>query len=78
MAMDKDVLGQALYDARNAFNNRSIDDLVNEYGSIEAVRLEAAKVDAECFINHLKTFANIPGLGLIAPNGAVTGSAKTE
>jgi hypothetical protein len=78
MALDKDVLGMALYDARDAFNNKTYQQLVDEYGTIENARIAACKADAEAIINHLTTHAIIPATGLVAPNGAVTGEAKIQ
>jgi hypothetical protein len=57
MAMDKDILGQALYDARSVFNDKTMDELVITYGSLEGVRLAIAKIDAEVIINHIKDHA---------------------
>lgn len=57
MALDKDILGQALYDFRTAFNNKNIDDLIAEYGTMEAARLAFAKGEANVIINHFKANA---------------------
>lgn len=54
MALNKDILGQALYDFRSAFNGKTIDELETEFGSLEAARLAIAKGEAEIFINHIK------------------------
>jgi hypothetical protein len=78
MAMDKDILGQALYNVRQDFQNRSYNDLIAQYGSMEAARLDYAKKEADVFIKHVKDYADVPGTGLVAPGGggAVTGMAK--
>lgn len=82
MALDKDILGAELYDMRNAyFNNKTADELITEYGSIEAARLEACKKEAEVIINHFVNNAEltVPGTGMVAPSGggAVSGSSTT-
>lgn len=76
MSLNKDILGQALFDVRNSFNNRTHDDLVAAFGDDNAIRLAICKAEAVCIINHFTTYGVVPALGLIAPNGAVTGSAK--
>ncbi len=55
MALDKDILGQLLYNTRNVFSNRTYDDLIEEYETIEAVKLAACKAEAETIIDHFKT-----------------------
>lgn len=77
--LDKDILGQALFDFRNHFNDRDVDDLLEEYGTIEAVRLAYAKGEAEVIINHFKANAklSVPGAGLMAGSTFVTGTAET-
>jgi hypothetical protein len=54
MALNKDILGQALYDFRVGFNSKTIEQLETEFGSLEAARLAMAKGEAEIFINHIK------------------------
>jgi hypothetical protein len=77
MALNKDILGQALYDMRNQFfNNKTTQELVGIYGSLENARLAACKKEAEIFINHFKNNAVIPGSGLVAGATAVTGAAQ--
>ncbi|NNV54522.1 hypothetical protein [Limnovirga soli] len=75
MALDKDILGTDLYNELSVFNNKNIDEL----GDIEDKRLLFCKKIAEVFIEHLKANVeiNIPGTGLIAPGGAVTGNSTT-
>ncbi len=76
MALDKDILGTALHTARSYYSNRTMDDLINEFGTLDNVRLALNKKEAEVYINHFKANAVVPALGLVAPNGNVTGSAK--
>ena len=63
------------------FNNKTHDELLMMYGTMENARLEACKKEAEIIINHFKNNSqiNIPGLGLVAPagGGPVTGSSTT-
>lgn len=77
MALSKDILGAALFDARQLFNNRTYSDLIDEYGDEDGIRLAAAKADAEAIVQHIVNYATVPGTGLIAPpsGGAVTGIA---
>lgn len=78
MPLNKDILGLALYSRRKAFDDKNIDELITEYGSLESVRLAMSKADAEEIINHIKANALvIPGLTLLAPSGGgnVTGTA---
>lgn len=81
MALNKDVLGLALYNKRVAFNDKTYDDLVQQYGTIEAARLAACEADAEAIIDHFKNngVLIVPAAGLIAPSGggAVTGQSQT-
>lgn len=78
MSLNKDILGQLLFDVRNTFNNRTMDDLIAQYGTLDAVRLAICKADAEAIISHIKDYADVPALGLVAPNGNVTGTAKIK
>jgi len=58
MALNKDTLGTALYNARSEWQNRDIDSLLNEYGTLEAARLEMCKAEAEAIIEHLRSNAD--------------------
>lgn len=77
--LNKDVLGQDLYNARNAFNNLTATELITAYGSLANARLAACKADAEAIINHFKSSSllTIPGTGLAAGPTAVTGNSIT-
>lgn len=79
MAMDKDILGLALYNSRNVFSNLTTDQLIATYGTLEAARLAACKAEAEVFINHVQAYAKpqVPGAGLTAGATAVTGTSVT-
>jgi hypothetical protein len=76
--LDAQVLGMALYNRRKTFDDKPIQVLINEHGSLENVRKAMSIADAEEIINHFKSFAAVPGTGLAAPpnGGVVTGSAK--
>ena len=54
MALNKDILGTSLYNVRNSFNDKTIEELEALYGSLDQARLALAKAEAEVFINHLK------------------------
>ena len=77
MALNKDVLGAALYSRRNSFNDKTLDELIAEYGTLENLRLAICKADAEEIINHFKSAALITlnPAGLTAGATAVTGTA---
>ena len=79
MALNKDILGQALMDATAPFNNKTADQLIATYGSIEAARLAGFKAQAEAFINHFKNNAvlSVPGAGLTAGGDAVMGTSTS-
>jgi hypothetical protein len=75
MALNKDILGQALYNKAKEWNEKTADEL----GDLEATRLDFWKAIAGEIINHFKTNGtlNIPGTGLISPSGPVTGMSIT-
>lgn len=56
MALDKDILGLAIYNVRNVYSNKTAAQLIATYGDLEAARLHAAKAEAEAIIDHFKTF----------------------
>jgi hypothetical protein len=57
MALDKDILGLALHNARKVFCDKTMDELINEYGSLDEVRKAQASADADEIIKHFKTYA---------------------
>lgn len=63
--LDKDVLGQALYDSEKQFNDVDITDM-------EAARLSFWKVQADVIINHFKT------AGVINVTVTTAGSATAQ
>ena len=79
MALNADILGQALYDVRQAFSDQTYDEIIALHGTLEAARLAEAKQEATVIINHFKTAAKltVPGTGLTAGATAVTGSSIT-
>ena len=60
------------------FANKTNDELLQNYDTIEDARLAALKADSDAIINHFTTYGVVPALGLIAPNGNVTGAAKIQ
>ena len=76
MALNKDTMGLAIHNVRKKYNEKTVEQLINQYGSMENALIAEAKEEAEAIINHFKEFATIPGTGLAAPNGSVTGAAK--
>lgn len=72
MALNKDVLGAALFNRAQSFNDHDIEN-------IDQARRDFWKAIAEEIINHIKSSAmlNVPGTGLAAPNGPVTGISTT-
>lgn len=72
MALNGDALGTAIYNALSSFNNKSPDDT----GDVETARINLCKALGAAIVTYIKTNADVPGLGLAAPNGPVTGTAK--
>lgn len=72
MALDKEILGQALFNRANDFNEV-------DFENINEARLNFWKAIAEEVIQHFKDNAtlNVPGLGLNAGVTAVTGTSVT-
>lgn len=79
MSLSKDQLGQALYDVRMAFNGKTVDQLIQEHGTLDVARLAMAKAEANAIINHFKTAGEllVPGLGLVVGTTPVTGNSVT-
>ena len=77
--LNKDILGQALYDSRKVFDGLTVDQIIAQYGSLELARLAACKADAQVIIDHFKSniVVSIPGTGLVAGTSAVTGVSNT-
>ena len=75
MALNKDVLGTALYNQANQWNEKTADEL----GDLENTRLEFWKAMADVIIQHIKTSAilKVPGTGLGSPSGPVSGVSIT-
>lgn len=81
MALDKDILGIAIYNVRQQFVNRDINDLIGEFGDMDSARLAMAKAEAEAIIDHFKNYAQInatTGIGLIASSYPVTGTSAVN
>lgn len=72
MALDKDVLGLALYNIRNDFNNKQLNELLMMYTTLENARVAYAKKEAEVIINHFKNNA------LVTVNVNTTGTAAAQ
>ena len=72
MPLNKDILGLALYNGRLEFNDKTLDELIATYGSLENARIAAAKKDAEIIINHFKT------AGVVSVAVTTTGTATAH
>jgi hypothetical protein len=74
MALNKDLLGAALYNRAQSFNDHDIDN-------IDQTRRDFWKAIAEEIVNHIKSNAGVtvPGTGFVAPpgGGPVTGISTT-
>lgn len=74
MPLDKDILGTALYNRAQNFNDVDVAD-------IDQARRNFWNGIAEEIVNHIKSNASltVPGAGLVAPSGggAVTGASTT-
>lgn len=75
MPLDKNLLGTELFNKVDFYNNKDVDEL----GDIQQARLNFWKDVAGVIIDHIKSNAalNVPGTGLAAPNGPVTGTSIT-
>lgn len=71
MALNGDTLGIAIYNALSSFNNKSPDDT----GDVETARQNLCKALGAAIVAHITTNAVVPSVGLVAPNGPVTGAA---
>lgn len=58
MPMNKDVLGTALYNVRKKYSDKTIDEIKDEFGSLDQARLAQAKEEADEIINHIKNEAD--------------------
>lgn len=72
MALDKDELGLDLFNVRKFFSDKTMDELIAIYGTLDAVRLAACKADAEAIINHIKAKGKVSG------NVTTTGSSTAQ
>jgi len=77
--LDKVTLGQAIYAARQVFDDKTVDQLIEEYGSLDNARKAICEAEAQAIIDHFKSNAvlTIPGTGLVAGSSAVTGVSTT-
>lgn len=76
MALDKDILGAALYSREQTYNDQAPDVL----GDLAAARLDFWKAMADEIINHFKTYGQLAttGKGLTAGSNAVIGTSATN
>lgn len=72
MALNANILGEALYNASDSFNEIDISE-----ANLEQARLNRWVAVATAIIDHFKNngVLHVPGAGLSAPNGPVTGNA---
>jgi hypothetical protein len=81
MALDKDILGTAIYNVRQSYVNRDYNDLISEFGNMDAARLAQAKDEAHAIIDHFKNYAQInatTGVGLTAGVNPVVGESTAN
>jgi hypothetical protein len=79
--LNGDDLGVLVHNFRMSFNNKTMDELIMEYGSLEVVRLACAKGEENIRMNYLKANTVVHSAGLIAPGGTggpVTGQTTIE
>lgn len=57
MALDATTLGNEIYNVRLYFANKTLAQLTTEFGSLEAVRQEICKREANAIIEHFKANA---------------------
>ncbi len=72
MALSKDILGQDLFTVRQQFSNQTRDELLNTYGSDDAIRLAACKAEAQAIINHFTA------AGVVNVNVVTAGTATAQ
>lgn len=72
MALDKDELGLDLYNVRKNFSNKTMDELIAIYGTLDNIWLAACKADAEAIINHIKAKGKVSG------NVTTTGTSTAQ
>ena len=74
MALNKDLLGSALYNRAQSYNDQDIEN-------IDQARRDFWNAIAEEIVNHIKSNASltVPGTGLVAPSGGgpVSGISTT-
>lgn len=75
MALNKDILGEALYNKAKEWNEKTAAEL----GDLETTRLNFWKAIAGEIITHFKSngILKVPGTGLSSPTGPVTGMSVT-
>jgi hypothetical protein len=71
--LDKNILGPTLFAKRNEFCNKTRDQLLAIHGDDDGIRMAACIADAEAIIDHIKSFAEVQSLGLVAPSGTTGG-----
>ncbi len=78
MPLNKDVLGQLLFDRRQSFCDKDLDELKALHGNdMNAIRLAAAKADAEVIINHFKTAGVVNVNVTVTTTGTATNHTGT-
>ena len=79
MALDKNILGQAIYTALGVFDNLPSDQLIQQYGSIEQARQAMCVALAGSIIDHFTSAGvlTVPGTGMVAGSSPVTGTSIT-
>lgn len=79
MPLDATTLANARIAAKAAFNDKTLDELVQQYGSLANARLQEEIADSNAIIEHFKNNAllTIPGAGLTAGQVAVSGASTT-
>lgn len=76
--LDKDTLGTALYNVRQLFNEKTKDELLMMYTTIDNARLALCKKEAEAIINHFKSNGIILPGTFTNSGGPVTGSGTIQ
>ncbi|MBS1641540.1 MAG: hypothetical protein JSR11_03595 [Bacteroidetes bacterium] len=75
MALNGDILGDEVYNIRKSYSDKTLQQLIDDYGSLDGARLQECKDEMNAIVNHFKTNGTIPAIGFAAPNGPVTGTA---
>jgi len=59
MALNKDILGAAIYTVRKKYSSKTAPQLIAQYGSLDKAQLAMATDEAAAIIKHFTTLGNV-------------------